>query len=246
MQQPVSTGRRIAVLSAGGGTGASTLAALVALSLASVRQDVVSLLDVGSVFSAAPSMTGLDAVSPRAVLGLLSVRAPQSRAGFLEALSVPPGRPPLVAATAAEPPLDSDGCRSLISEFSRHSAVCVLDAPGGVDDARTRAILDSAHCVALVAEPTQSGALKAQATLAALRETAPGLRVLLVTNERARRDPRARSALRELVRSNALAAAAVSHARRLRGNEPLSVDGVSEKTRAEIFALASSLVTLSR
>lgn len=246
-QQPVSTGRRIAVVSAGGGTGASTAASLMALGLAEVRRDAVGLVDVESLRSGlAPSLLETAHGGPRASLGALSVAAPSGRSEFLAALSGKEGRPVVVGASQHEKPLDERGTATLVAEFSRHCAVTLVECPAGIDDERTRAVLRRAHSAVLVADLTESGFRDAQALLDAMREQGFDLPVLLLGNERSSGRPAVLRRARRTARETGVAFETLSHQRRFRSAKPLSLDALPEKVRLEAFRIASTALTLAR
>ncbi|GAA1347365.1 GTPase domain-containing protein [Falsarthrobacter nasiphocae] len=246
-QQPVSTGRRIAVISAGGGAGASTAASLVALALAEVRRDAVGLVDLASLRSGlAPSLLHTAHGGPRASLGSLSVAAPHGRSEFLAALSAEEGRPVVVGASQHEKPLDERGATALVAEFSRHCAVTLVECPPGIDDERTRAVLRRAHTAVLVADMSESGFQDAQALLDAMREDGFDLPVLLLGNERSAGRSSVLRRARRTARETGVAFQGLRHQRRFRSGQPLSLDALPEPVRLEVFRIASTALTLAR
>ena len=177
LRQPVTTIRRIAVLSGRGGAGKTTLAALVATALAAARPDRVLAVD------AAPEMGSLalvaGAASPRPVAGF-GRAAPQPQA--FEDADPHLGRTDsglwlLTGPTSADPAprLDLPAYRAAVAALSRFCAVVVTDCGPDPSSRLNLGVLEDAHALALVAPATVDGLLSTHQAIARLRQSSASL-----------------------------------------------------------------------
>ena len=164
LQAPLTTGRRVAVASIRGGTGKSTVAAVLASLYAARRADSVlaadadpyegslswrlGLSDPPALSELAPRLVGGHDITLRALEPLL----PRTGNGLWVLPSGAPRQPRL--------------CSEVTRALSRLFAVCVTDCPPGFDSPVARSVLPEAHAVVLVSAATPDGV---RATYHALR-----------------------------------------------------------------------------
>ena len=164
LQAPLTTGRRVAVVSVRGGTGKSTVAAVLASLYAARRADAVLAADADPHEGSLSWRLGLSGPPTLADLapGLLTARdadlraldplLPRTRNGLWVLPSGAPRQPRL--------------CGEVTRALSRLFAVCVTDCPTGFDSPVTAGVLPEAHAVVLVSAATPDGI---RATYHALR-----------------------------------------------------------------------------
>jgi MinD-like ATPase involved in chromosome partitioning or flagellar assembly len=149
-QRPVTTGRRIAVVSTEGGSGRTLAVATLALTFSSLRNDAVAALDLSD--GASPLQRRLGAEEVRTLTQALSQEgpAPVSEEGEQRVWYAAPD--------ALEEPLDADLVSEWMGRLSRRAAITLVECPTTLDDPRTRAVVESAHVVLVVGTATASGA----------------------------------------------------------------------------------------
>jgi MinD-like ATPase involved in chromosome partitioning or flagellar assembly len=177
LRQPVTTIRRIAVLSGRGGAGKTTLAALVATALAAARPDRVLAVDAAPELGSLALVAG--AASPRPVAGF-GRAAPQPQA--FEDADPHLGRTDsglwlLTGPTSADPAprLDLPAYRATVAALSRFFAVLVTDCGPDPASRLNLGVLEDAHALALVAPATVDGLLSTHQAIARLRQTSASL-----------------------------------------------------------------------
>jgi MinD-like ATPase involved in chromosome partitioning or flagellar assembly len=188
LRQPVTTIRRIAVLSGRGGAGKTTVAALVATALAAARPDRVLAVDAAPELGSLALLAG--AASPRPVAGF-GRAAPQPQA--FEDADPHLGRTDsglwlLTGPTSADPTprLDLPAYRAAVAALSRFFAVLVTDCGPDPASRLNLGVLEDAHALALVAPATVDGLLSTHQTIARLRQTSASLlpRTVVVLSSR--------------------------------------------------------------
>jgi MinD-like ATPase involved in chromosome partitioning or flagellar assembly len=158
VQSPITTGRRIAVVSLRGGAGKTTVAALTASPLAALRPEPVSALDLDPALGSlglrlghrpapgadrlAADLGGMDSTTFEAVTSQMSLGANDL---YYTGPRVS-GRPLGEAATT-----------TLLSTLSRYFPVTVIDCPTGTECADTAAVLARAHAAVFVLPATAAG-----------------------------------------------------------------------------------------
>jgi MinD-like ATPase involved in chromosome partitioning or flagellar assembly len=177
LRQPVTTIRRIAVLSGRGGAGKTTVAALVATALAAARPDRVLAVDAAPELGSLALVAG--AASPRPVAGF-GRAAPQPQA--FEDADPHLGRTDsglwlLTGPTSADPAprLDLPAYRAAVAALSRFFAVLVTDCGPDPASRLNLGVLEDAHALALVAPATVDGLLSTHQAIARLRQTSASL-----------------------------------------------------------------------
>ena len=184
LQLPLSTGRRVAVVSVHGGAGKSTLAAVMATLYATRRADPVLAADAdpyeGSLswrlgLSAHPSLMEL---APRLIAGrggdlrALEPLLPRTGSGLWVLPSGAPGQPKLAT--------------EVTRALSRLFAVCVTDCPPGIESWITSSVLPESHAVVIVSAATPDSVRATYRTLARVVDSGYASwlrRVVVVLNE---------------------------------------------------------------
>jgi MinD-like ATPase involved in chromosome partitioning or flagellar assembly len=158
IQHPVTTGRRIAVTGIGGGSGKSTVAALIAAVFARYRQDRVLALDLDPEFGSLPLRLGMRARYTLADLAEIDAETVQfdgveprlARLG--QSLWALPGHRGTLGVHS-----DAALYRTAGVPLSRFFGVTVTDCGAGISTALHRAVLSAAHAQVLVAPATVDG-----------------------------------------------------------------------------------------
>ncbi|MEW1979327.1 hypothetical protein AB0333_00160 [Citricoccus sp. NPDC079358] len=158
VQSPVTTGRRIAVVSLRGGAGKTTVAALTASTFAALRPEPVSALDLDPALGSlglrlghrpshgadrlAAELAALDSTTFEAVTSRMSLGANDLY---------------YTGPRVAGGPLGQSAATTLLSGLSRYFPVTVIDCPTGTEHPDTAAILTRAHAAIFVVPATASG-----------------------------------------------------------------------------------------
>ncbi|MGJ9404506.1 hypothetical protein [Arthrobacter sp. KK5.5] len=166
-QAPVTTGRRIAVLSTRGGAGKTTAAALLSRLYSAVRPDTVAVLDLDPGRGSLALRLGLDGAAPvdALVRDTTGGRLPSAAAlGGLLGHAAPnlfATGPRYDADAAAHATLadaaDAAALRATCSAVSRYFPITLLDCPTGFEAPATQAALADAHAAVYVVPSTLSG-----------------------------------------------------------------------------------------
>lgn len=184
-EAPITTGRRIVVMGVSGGVGTTTVAALTAKLLGSIRQEAVMAVDATDEagrllhYAGADNVALLSAASlelrSQPVRTLPDVVGPAAACGNqLFAL----GRADIPA--AGDTPLDAPEWTDLSAIFSRFVAVTVVDAGASPRSRQSAVLLGTAHAVVVVAPDTDFGSARAASVRTALEHTHPGISVVTV------------------------------------------------------------------
>ena len=184
-EAPITTGRRIVVMGVSGGVGTSTVAALAAKLLGSIRQEAVMAVDATDEAGRLLTYAGADKVA------LLSAASLELRSQPVRTL------PDVVGSAAAcgnqlfalgradvpaagDTPLGAPEWTDLSAIFSRFVAVTVVDAGASPRSRQTAALLETAHAVIVVAPDTDFGAARATSVRTVLEDTHPEISVVTV------------------------------------------------------------------
>ncbi|MDI3331202.1 MAG: ParA family protein [Micrococcus sp.] len=162
VQAPVTTGRRIAVVSLRGGAGKTTVSALMARTFSALRPEPVAAVDLDP---------GLGSLGLR--LGGTTLSVPAPGADRLAAELAAMTTTTLEAVTSrmavsgedlfhtgprvAGRPLGNAAATTLLSGLSRYFPVTVLDCPTGPDSPDTAAALARSHAAVFVVPATPAG-----------------------------------------------------------------------------------------
>ncbi|MBT2209591.1 hypothetical protein [Actinomadura sp. NEAU-AAG7] len=163
VQHPVTTGRRIAVTGIRGGSGKSTVSALISSVFARYRQDRVLALDVDPELGSLPLRLGVPAGRPLADLARADLRTASfaevepylTRLG--EHFWALPGSQGAVAGAG----LDAAVYQAAGLPLSRFFGVTVADCGVGVHTPLHHAVLAGAHAQVMVTPATPEGAASA-------------------------------------------------------------------------------------
>ncbi|MEE1621238.1 hypothetical protein ACQ7DA_08510 [Zafaria sp. J156] len=247
-QAPVTTGRRIAVVSTRGGAGKTTAAALLGRVYAAVRQDTAAVLDLdpghGSLALRLGTTGGaaVDTLVEHATGGRLPTAADLS--GLLAhaapnlAASGPRGG---LLGGAATPPAS---LREACAAVSRYFPVTLLDCPAGLAAPETQSALADGHAAVFVVPATLAGLDDAFTQLAAWRQTPQlariPLSVLVLQADKA-------SPLRALDQAGRISrlgfdAFAIGYDAHLAGGSLLSLPLLAPEHRAAAAALAGRVL----
>lgn len=173
LNRPVTTGRRVAVVSVRGGAGKSTLAALVGSAFALHRADRVVVVDGDPDLGSVAVRLGVEqAASLRALFGggarpaafeQLSPQLRQTRAGVW----VLSGRREI----GAPPPVDVASFGLAQPVLSRYFAMSLVDCGAGLYGELTRSVLSRVHALLFVTPSTADGVRSARQALDQLAQT---------------------------------------------------------------------------
>lgn len=260
-QHPVTTGRRIGVLSPTGGSGASTLTAATAALLASVRTDPVAVLDL----CAAPSglLPRLPSTQTGRSLGQLS-RPPRPDSDQISAERVDLEEADLTQFGVPTPPrlrrltystddsaLNSSELRALHRGLSRTyaTAVCELPRPSAAPEGMGSYGM---HALVLALSPAPGDLEANREVLVRIRRQDPEVPILpVLVNARRHRRRTCRSAAASL-RDILQAIGAEQPLRRLDADRhlaagmDLSISAVGEARRLQIAQLSAAALSAAR
>lgn len=246
-QAPVTTGRRIGVLSPTGGAGASTITAAMASFFSLVRTDLITGLDLTSPPSGLVSRLPASDDDGGLPAGLGQVpKNPEAEAGLDLAEFGPCPRQRLLRLTYApgDQPLASESVAGVQRELSRSRSIAVSEVPH--PGSAPQVDLSDFHCLVVVMSPT-SGALDANAeTLRAVHRQVPDVPLVpvLVDGRRIPRrqmayaEARMRRALTALERDDAVLR--VSYDRHLATGAELRISRIGELRRLQLARLCAS------
>lgn len=245
LQQPVTTGRVVAVTSIRGGVGKSTVSALLGRTLNHYRHDPVLTLEADTALGTLPVRMGAEAVRwtcadlapilhpSMQLTDVTGYLVPVSDGGWL----LPAGR------GQVGPPLDMTSYRKVTLALRRYFAVTVADCetlPGEV----ARTAMDTAHARVVVAPTTAEGVGATRQVLdwlARLPHSALATTVVaLVSNtpDTLLDDKTAAGHLKEA----GVTVVAVPYDRHLAGGGPIRTDLLSHATQQAVLRLAAEVM----
>ena len=199
VQQPVTTGRRIAVIGTRGGAGRSTAVALLARTYASLRADAAAAVDLADAGTLALRLNAPDAPPLDAIAARLGRTIPGSLAELRGFVTSPGPENLLVTGRRGVPGAQTatdDDALHLSRVLSRYCPVTLFDCPpglGGVNGQRdqVRWALQEAH-LALYVTPASVAGLDDAAEAAQLWHQDParaGVPLLVVLTRTSPRSP---------------------------------------------------------
>ncbi|WP_353941180.1 MinD/ParA family protein [Streptomyces sp. HUAS MG91] len=234
LQQPVTTGRVIAVTSIRGGVGKTTTAALLARTLNHYRHDPVLALEADSALGTLPVRLGAESVR-WSCTDLAHILTPSMQltdiTGYLVPVSdggwlLPAGNGRL------SPPLDIPTYRTVTLALRRYFAVTVVDCeslPGEV----ARTAMDTAHARVVVAPRTAEGVNATRIVLdwlAQLPHAALASTVVALTTTSNDPSLELKAAMAHL-RETGVTVVSLPYDRHLSGGGPIRTDKLGETTR---------------
>jgi MinD-like ATPase involved in chromosome partitioning or flagellar assembly len=247
LRQPVTTTRRIAVLSGRGGAGKTTVATLVATALAAGRPDRVLAVDAAPQLGSLALLAG--ASSPRTVVGF--GRAAPEPWAFEDAEPhlgrVGTGLWLLTGPTTPDrdPRLDLPAYRAAVAALSRFFAVLVTDCGPDPGSRLNLGVLEDAHALALVAPATVDGVVSAHQSVVRLRHTSaflvPRTVVVLASHTPHTGAVDLRRGTRALA-SQGVRVARLPYDRHLAAGARLRPGLLGERTTTAVIGLAADLV----
>ena len=245
LQQPVTTGRVVAVTSIRGGVGKSTVSALLGRTLNHYRHDPVLTLEADTALGTLPVRMGAEAVR-WTVADLAPVLHPSMRLTDVTGYLVPVSDGGwLLPASRGQvgPPLDMTAYRKVTLALRRYFAVTVADCetlPGEV----ARTAMDTAHARVVVAPTTAEGVGATRQVLdwlARLPHSALATTVVaLVSNtpDTLLDDKAAAGHLKEA----GVTVVTVPYDRHLAGGGPIRTDLLAHATRQAVLRLAAEVM----
>jgi MinD-like ATPase involved in chromosome partitioning or flagellar assembly len=185
VEAPITTGRRIVVVGVAGGVGTTTVAALSAKLLGSIRQEAVMAVDATDESGRFLRYAGADGDASLSTASLKLRSQPVrtlpdvvERAASCGNQVYALGRSDVPA--AADAPIGAPEWTDLSSIFSRFVAVTVVDAGASPHSGQTAALLGTAHTIVVVTPDTDFGAERAAAVHAVLSDSHPQTPVVTV------------------------------------------------------------------
>lgn len=245
LQQPVTTGRVVAVTSIRGGVGKSTVSALLGRTLNHYRHDPVLTLEADTALGTLPVRMGAEAVRWTCA-DLAPILHPSMRLTDVTGYLVPVSDGGwLLPASRGQvgPPLDMTSYRKVTLALRRYFAVTVADCetlPGEV----ARTAMDTAHARVVVAPTTAEGVGATRQVLdwlARLPHSALATTVVaLVSNtpDTLLDDRTAAGHLKEA----GVTVVTVPYDRHLAGGGPIRTDLLAHATRQAVLRLAAEVM----
>ncbi|MFE6591267.1 hypothetical protein [Streptomyces sp. BB1-1-1] len=245
LQQPVTTGRVVAVTSIRGGVGKSTVSALLGRTLNHYRHDPVLTLEADTALGTLPVRMGAEAVRWTCA-DLAPILHPSMRLTDVTGYLVPVSDGGwLLPASRGQvgPPLDMTAYRKVTLALRRYFAVTVADCetlPGEV----ARTAMDTAHARVVVAPTTAEGVGATRQVLdwlARLPHSALATTVVaLVANtpDTVLDDKTAAGHLRE----SGVTVVTVPYDRHLAGGGPIRTDLLAHATQQAVLRLAAEVM----
>lgn len=163
VQAPVTTGRRIAVVSLRGGAGKTTVAALLGRTYASLRPEPVAALDLDPGVGALalrlsdPSTAGVPVPSVDQLAAGLEGLPQVNQQGVTSLMGQAPDELHLTGPRTAGGPLGRARLTSTLATVSRFFPVTVVDCPTGLDHPDTAHVLTQAHAAVFAVPATATG-----------------------------------------------------------------------------------------
>jgi MinD-like ATPase involved in chromosome partitioning or flagellar assembly len=249
LRQPVTTLRRLAVLSGRGGAGKTTVATLLATTLAGSRHDRVVAVDAAPDLGSLALRAGAASPHPVAAFG----RAAPSVRGFAEA-EPHLGRGDsglwlLTGGDGAGDRLDLPAYQAAVAALSRYFAVLVTDCGPDPASELNLGILADTHALALVTPATVDGVVSAHQALGWLRTTPAARLVPRTVVVLSSQTPHAegvdlKRGARTLA-SEGVRVARLPYDRHLAAGARIHPDLLGERTRVAAIGLAGDLLSFA-
>ncbi|EMY32295.1 hypothetical protein D477_020893 [Arthrobacter crystallopoietes BAB-32] len=244
-QDPVATGRRIAVISSRGGAGKTTTTAALALVFAAMRQDAVAAVDNDPGLGSLPLRLGLDtAPALDAVASAVVDKAPATRDELAAQLAAAEANLFATGARLWHPRADYPALDRALTSISRYFPITLLDCPTGISHPDSVWAVKAAHAVVLVVPATVAGTQDALSYQQAWQQDPatrqlPLLAVVTATDADAPLDP-----VHEAVRlsRDGLDAMTLPYDRHLASGVEIDLALLAPQTRLDATALASRVL----
>lgn len=251
VQAPVTTGRRLAVVSLRGGAGKTTAAALLGRTYASLRPEPVAALDLdpglgslavrlSDVSTAARPVPSIDQLAA-ALEGLSHLSLDSLR----ELMGQAPDELLHTGPRTSGQPLGRPRITSALATVSRFVPLTVVDCPTGPEHPDTAAVLLQSHAAVLTVPATGAGVDEAAGYLShwlqdPFLSSIPVAAVVTGTDRAADLDPLAQAAA--LTRIGVMAAA-LRYDRHLAGGVGIRLPLILPENRRAVAELASGLLS---
>jgi MinD-like ATPase involved in chromosome partitioning or flagellar assembly len=249
LRQPVTTLRRLAVLSGRGGAGKTAVATLLATTLAGSRHDRVVAVDAAPHLGSLALRAGAASPHPVAAFG----RAAQPVRGFADA-EPHLGRGDcglwlLTGGDGAGDRLDLAAYQAAVAALSRYFAVLVTDCGPDPASELNLGILGDAHALALVTPATVDGVVSAHQAIDWLRASpaaalVPRTVVVLSAQTPHTEGVDLKRGARTLA-SQGVRVARLPYDRHLAAGARIHPDLLGERTRTAAIGLAGDLLTFA-
>ena len=242
-QAPVTTGRRIAVISVRGGAGRSTVTALLGSVFAARRADHILVADADPDHGSLAWRLGL---SGSAGLSALGPRLLAARGGVAELDTILSRTPAGLRLLPGADGAPAGATREVTRALSRFFAICVTDCGRGLESQATAEVLADAHAAVIVTPATQDGV---RTTLAGLERMPPNLRqrvvVALSTTDRGGRAALAVGVAREALADVAAHVVTLPYDRHLAAGAAIVPGRLAEATLIEATRLSGYALALA-
>ncbi|MER5785116.1 hypothetical protein ABT104_25900 [Streptomyces mobaraensis] len=249
LQQPVTTGRQIAVTGIRGGAGKTTVTALLGLSYAHFRQDPVLMLEADAALGTLPTRLGAPGV--RWTCGdLAQIITPSMQltdvTGYLVQL---PGRGWLLPGSQGRvgARLELAEYRAVMLALRRYFGITVVDCDS-LPSELSRTALVAAQARVLVTPATAEGVMATRAVLdwmATLRRGGLLRRTVVVVTEVTPHTAVDLDAAREVLRLDGVSVRALPYDRHLAAGGAVRTELLARRTHDEVTELAADVLTRS-
>lgn len=249
VQQPVTTGRRIVVMSTEGGSGRSTTVATLAAIYGALRDDRVCAIDLASAPSPLGDRLSVETpVSPQQAIGSIVLNHPSTPEDMALIFAQPSDGVWVTHAQSPEDPVTELEVEELLTQVSRQCGVTVVECPPVLEDPRTQAALNLAHAVLVIGSTTGNGLRNALALHNFLADGTDQehLPVATVMNNRVSDNPWSARELRRVLHQHGRFHHSMSYDRHLSTGRGIRIDHLSERHRLEWIRLAATALTLAR
>lgn len=249
VQQPVTTGRRIVLLSTEGGAGRTTAAATLAEIYGALRTDRVCALDLASAPSPLGDRLAVDtAVSAQEAIGAIVLNHPSTPEDMAQVFAQPKAGVWVAHTDSHEEPLNELEVEELLTQVSRQCGVTVVECPPVLEDPRTQSALEMAHAVLVIGSTTGNGLHNAMALhdLLAADPDRKHLPLATVLNDHTSDNPWSRRELRRSLDQRGRIHHSMSYDRHLSTGREIHLDHLDERHRLEWVRLAATALTLAR
>lgn len=186
VEAPITTGRRLVVLGTAGGAGTTTITAVLAKLLGSIRQEPIMALDATD--QAGDLLRHLGAPGPAVMSALMHQFQTRPVRSLPEATTNAAACGNQVFAAdrhnvpaVADSPINPREWTDVSSTLSRFMAVTLVDAGNAPLSRHAAALLETAHAVVLVSPPGEHAAAKLASIQATLTGAFPDVQQLEVT-----------------------------------------------------------------
>lgn len=242
IQAPVTTGRRVAVVSVDGGVGRSTVTACLGLVFASLRRDVTAVVSLATAPSPLGLRLGADSVVSTSQVANTADETGDPMRFLLRFTRVAPS---LVCcgASTGDQPVGPDQQAALSRGLSGAAAMTLFDCAAGLDVRATRQAVAESHAVLAVGTASIIGVDHLRQLLDQVAGSRPVV-VALVSAD-GRQSQGAEAAIRRLERPGA-SIHRIGWDAHLAAGGHLHLDHLAERTRLELAALASEVLAQAR